>query len=199
MSGKIKILNADDTPFKPTANPDEKTLYSVHKVTPVDGVCGTSELEPYSFGNAHGCSERYICGKLDTNFEKCLDAMNCKMRKNMHRYTSANEDNKIAVFMQQMIPHHNNAINMAKLLMKQVAENDLAAVDEGGLTNILYDIINVQSFQVHQFRNYLGPDRLTPAPSTAEPTTDTTAEPGVEDVSSAQFVVLASLGLILNI
>jgi hypothetical protein len=157
MSGKIRILNADGTNFVPSANPTEKVLYSVHTVTPVDGVCGTTGLAPYSKGGASACSMRYICGDLDTDFEKCLDAMNCEMKVNMHGHTSPDQSNKIAVFMQQMIPHHKNAVNMAKLLLKQVAAADItAAMDEDGLTGILNDIIAVQSFQVHQFKNYLG-------------------------------------------
>jgi plastocyanin len=161
MSGKIRILNADGTAFTPTASGTELDLYSVHDVTPVDGVCGTSGLEPYSFGQEHACAERYICGDLDTDFEKCLDAMNCEMKTNMHSYTTADHSNKVAVFMQQMIPHHKNAINMAKLLLRQVPAEDItSAMDEDKLTNILYDIISVQSFQVHQFRNYLGPHGL---------------------------------------
>merc|ERR1719331_2842664 len=169
MSGKIRILNADGSAFTPTANPTELPLYSVHEVTPVDNVCGTSGLEPYSFGKAHACSERYICGDLNTDFEKCLDAMNCEMKTNMHSYTTADHSDKIAVFMQQMIPHHKNAINMAKLLLKQVPAADItAAMEEDKLTNILYDIISVQSYQVHQFRNYLGPLDLLPSDGYSE-------------------------------
>merc|ERR1719313_2205378 len=175
MSGKIRILNADGSAFTPTANPTELPLYSVHEVTPVDNVCGTSGLEPYSFGKEHACSERYICGDLDTDFEKCLDAMNCEMKTNMHRHTTADHSDKIAVFMQQMIPHHKNAINMAKLLLKQAPAADIYAAfedpeapDDNGLENILYDIISVQSYQVHQFRNYLGPLGLLPSDGYSE-------------------------------
>ena len=50
MSGKIRILNADGTAFTPTANPTELDLYMPEAVSPVDGVCGTSGIEPYSFG-----------------------------------------------------------------------------------------------------------------------------------------------------
>jgi plastocyanin len=191
MSGKIRILNADGTEFSPMDSPMELDLYSVHDVTPVDGVCGTSGLEPYSFGQEHACAERYICGDLDTDFEKCLDAMNCEMKTNMHRHTTADQSNKVAVFMQQMIPHHKNAINMAKLLLKQVSEADItAAMDEDKLTNILYDIISVQSFQVHQFRNYLGPlDLLTgvtvaTAPPTPAPPVPPTPAPTIADTDA---------------
>ena len=55
-------------------------------------------------------------------------------------------------FLEQMIPHHANAVNMAKLLLK-IDPDSVAATD--GLEDILWDIVNVQSYQVHQFRNYL--------------------------------------------
>ena len=55
-------------------------------------------------------------------------------------------------FLEQMIPHHLNAVNMAKLLMKTDPDN-VTATD--GLEDILWDIVNVQNYQVHQFRNYL--------------------------------------------
>merc|ERR1712134_182284 len=110
---------------------------------------------------------------------------NCEMKTNMHSYTTADHSDKIAVFMQQMIPHHKNAINMAKLLLKQVPAADItAAMEEDKLTNLLYDIISVQSYQVHQFRNYLGalnllnePSDATPGSPTPKPTTASTAAP----------------------
>merc|ERR1712216_591570 len=58
--------------------------------------------------------------------------------------------------MQQMIPHHQNAVDMSKLLLKQVPAADIsAAMDEDGLTDILNSIIVEQGYQVHQFRNYI--------------------------------------------
>merc|ERR1719265_1851836 len=59
----------------------------------------------------------------------------------------------IATFSKQMIPHHINAVNMAKLLLKFDAAA-VSAVED--LEDILWGIINVQNNQVHEFRNYLG-------------------------------------------
>merc|ERR1719161_2767578 len=61
-----------------------------------------------------------------------------------------------------MIPHHENAVNMAKILLKYVPVAKLrAAIEEDGapsdgLIHILHDIISQQNYQIHQFRNYLG-------------------------------------------
>jgi hypothetical protein len=152
--------------------------------------------------------------------------MNCEMKTNMHSYTTADHSDKIAVFMQQMIPHHKNAINMAKSLLKQVPAADIYAAyddpddpdddEDDKLTNILYDIISVQSYQVHQFRNYLGALDLlpsdpnpgstpTPAPtpklttaSTATPTPTPTPQPKTTDVSDStdSFATLLALSAV---
>merc|ERR1740136_419966 len=51
-----------------------------------------------------------------------------------------------------MIPHHQNAVNMAKALMKHHPD-EVAAVDDFG--GLLMDIVNGQNYQIHQFRAYL--------------------------------------------
>ena len=87
--------------------------------------------------------------------------------------TTMDSTNKVGVFMQQMIPRHANAVNMARILLTQVdAATIESAIEEGGLTDLLNDIINVQNFQIHQFRNYLGSVGLLPSTSTSTATTD---------------------------
>jgi hypothetical protein len=156
--------------------------------------------------------------------------MNCEMKENMHSYTSEDHSNEMAVFMQQMIPHHKNAINMVKVLMKQAQDADtVALLQDSDMTNIMYDILAQQSYQIHQFRNYLGPLGLlpattaaptptptaatpgtpaptpgTPAPTTAAPTPTPTSPPAVADVqessdSSATLLALSAVGLALSI
>merc|ERR1719401_603821 len=58
----------------------------------------------------------------------------------------------LVTFAQQMIPHHANAVNMAKLLLKH-APAAVKKVED--LENILWSIINQQNHEIHQFRNYL--------------------------------------------
>ena len=72
-------------------------------------------------------------------------------------YTQAQPDSSspIVTFMQQMIPHHLNAVNMAKALLKLVPHDEIEAVED--LEPTLLNIINVQNFQIHFFRNYLHP------------------------------------------
>ncbi|CAJ1342961.1 unnamed protein product [Effrenium voratum] len=99
--------------------------------------------------------------------EVSASAIDCKMKAEMLDETSVDHGNQVAVFMQQMIPHHLNAVNMAKILLKHVDAATIdAAIEEQGLTHMLNDIINVQNFQVHQFRNYLAGQGLLPGVAT---------------------------------
>merc|ERR1712032_154984 len=43
------------------------------------------------------------------------------------------------------------------------------AMEDAGLMHILYSIINVQSYQIHQFRNYLGGKGSLPTTSADKP------------------------------
>jgi uncharacterized protein (DUF305 family)/YHS domain-containing protein len=178
MSGKIIIHNADGSPVTRAdgsvlPNPKELALYSPTSITGVDRTCGTSGVALYGGGGTNACKERFLCGTLDSNFEKCMQAIDCKMKTEMMKYTSADHANNVAVFMQQMIPHHDNAVNMAKIILRQVTASDIdAAIAEKAFTDMLNSIINVQSYQVHQFRNYLGPlNMLYVAPEARVPTT----------------------------
>merc|ERR1719359_1250518 len=75
--------------------------------------------------------------------------MDCAMDYNMRTTLDATSD--ATSFMHQMIPHHNNAINMAKLLMKK--DTTLAADD--AITDILWSIINNQGMQVQFMEGWL--------------------------------------------
>ena len=82
----------------------------------------------------------------DTTFEKCMQAINCKMKEEMMSDTTMDSTNKVGVFMQQMIPHHANAVNMARILLTQVdAATIESAIEEGGLTDLLNDIITCRT------------------------------------------------------
>jgi len=157
MSGKLIIQNADGSAFVPSANPSPLPLYSTYSPAGADLTCGTYEVTAFAGGGAKACQERFVCGSLDTNFENCLQAIDCKMKVEMKSETSADHQDKVAVFMQQMIPHHQNAVNMARILLKLVpAASIAAAMEDDGFADILHRIVNEQNYQIHQFRNYLG-------------------------------------------
>jgi len=153
MSGKIIIKNEDGSDY--SNGTDELPLYDPIVKDSFDKSCGTSHASEYADGGEKECKIDFFAGKRDTTFEKCLQAVDCQMHYEMYSEAGPNESN-IVLFMQQMIPHHANAVNMAKLLLKQSTQEELDAVED--LEDILHDIINTQNFQIHQFRNYLNPD-----------------------------------------
>ena len=188
MSGKIRILSSDGSSLNTSAlnNPDELTLYSPTTRSGVDLTCGTTDLEEYAGGGDHECDEAYLCGDLDTTWEKCMQAIDCKMATQMKSMTIADSTDPVATFCQQMIPHHMNAVNMAKMLLKQVPRSEIEdAMDDGELTNILFGIINVQRFQVHQLRNYLGSVGYYQTTAATASTTMSDLDDGLDESSGA--------------
>jgi hypothetical protein len=156
MSGKLVIHNTDGSRYTPTANPTELPLYSPVVRESIDFTCGTTGVTPYTYGQAMACDVSFLCGDLDTVtnplFGQCLQGVDCAMNKGMFGESTPNHISPLVTFMEQMIPHHLNAINMAKMLMK-IDPDAVAATDD--LEGILWEIVNVQNYQVHQFRNYL--------------------------------------------
>ena len=177
MSGKIQIMNTDGS-GKYTNIKAEKELYPVGTISAFDEICGTVGISEYATGQSLGCEAVFLSGTIDSPFERCLNALDCKMSRTMRVLGHDVHTSAIATFMQQMIPHHHNAIGMAKLLLKQVASASLGCAlegcgadnpdyvageaggvtDDGELSNILWGIINQQTYQIHQFYGYLGGD-----------------------------------------
>ena len=157
MSGKLIIKNADGSnatqangsPLNQTA---ELSLYSVPSPDAFDTVCGTTGASAYADGGQKECASRFLPGTLDTDFEKCMQAIDCQMNKEMRVVGFDTHQSHIVTFMQQMIPHHANAVNMAKIILK-LAPSEAAAVED--FEDILWSMVNVQNFQIHTMRNYL--------------------------------------------
>ncbi|CAE8602898.1 unnamed protein product [Polarella glacialis] len=122
-----------------------------------------------------------------------MQAIDCMMNREMTTLTSPDSASKVATFMQQMIPHHENAINSARIVLKQVPMADInAAMEDGGLTDILYGIINTQSYQIHKFRNYLKPLNLLLSfgeASSAHPRVDMRAYINIVAVAAAAMMI----------
>merc|ERR1712176_1464244 len=153
MSGKIQIVKEDGEPID--SDSDELDLYDPIEHKDFDATCGTTAVTDHAKGGSKDCGVKFFPGDHTTQYEQCLQAIDCQMSWDMYVET-AKHDDKIVSFMQQMIPHHQNAVNMAKLLLKHADQSDLDDVE--GLEGILRDIINTQNFQIHQFRNYLNPE-----------------------------------------
>jgi hypothetical protein len=73
--------------------------------------------------------------------------------------TGVKASDETALFIHQMIPHHQNAVNMAKTLLKsgKVVCADLTDEDDQDciLERILREIINGQNFQIQLMNGYL--------------------------------------------
>mmetsp|Transcript_20009 Transcript_20009/g.53279 ORF Transcript_20009/g.53279 Transcript_20009/m.53279 type:complete len:458 (+) Transcript_20009:265-1638(+) len=147
MSGRIKI--ADNGVLRQEA--DAPALpYEYATVEPFDEACGTYNVAPYEdyMTVCHGM--KFVCNTGDSAYGECLNALDCAMHEEM-RVDYSPED-PLITFLDQMIPHHVNAVNMAKTTLKLNA--DSPGLDQD-FTNLLWDIINTQNMQITFMRNRL--------------------------------------------
>ena len=78
-----------------------------------------------SHGQSLCAGHDFLCGDdLDSTFNTCMEAIDCKMHVHMAVHTDADP---IKTFMRQMIPHHQNAVAMSKALLKLGMPADEAA------------------------------------------------------------------------
>jgi hypothetical protein len=118
MTGRIKLLKNG----VPVAEADEPTLeYRYDTPGEFDDKCGTYGLDSFQLPNPE-CPETFVCMGDVTDpaliqYADCIDAMNCAMLSGMTTQYSASSP--VALFIHQMIPHHRNAVNMAKVLLFQ--------------------------------------------------------------------------------
>ena len=151
MSGRIKVMDADGS-F--AADRDVPALPADYYKAPsaYDAMCGTYGIGDYEESDG-ACTDTFVCGGdlARGSFGDCLRSMDCAM--DAHMRTTLHAD-PVATFMHQMIPHHNNAINMAKLLLKEDAL-DAANDEEGEIDDMLWAIVAVQGHQVLTMRSWL--------------------------------------------
>ena len=129
MSGRIKVVDSNGDAVNDDDAPELGYDYEVP--SPFDSGCGTYGISDYQDGMGK-CSDTFICEdgtESITAFGECIKAMNCDMEVNMR--ATLHDDNAAATFMWQMIPHHRNAVNMAKALLK---EGTLECEDENSGT-----------------------------------------------------------------
>lgn len=162
MSGRIKLLNTaeeelveDNTPTLP---------YEYVAPEAFDAACGTNGLENFQLPVANAeCPVEFVC-LGDTSdqdlidFAGCINAMNCAMLSGMTSSVDGTQDLG-ALFSYQMIPHHQNAVNMAKALL---FSGDLAACDDLTVDSdacefekLVREIIVAQNFQIQAMQGVL--------------------------------------------
>jgi hypothetical protein len=161
MTGRIKLISGGskvseaDTPEIP---------YDYSCISPFDRACGTYDLDRFQTDKNPQCPDTFVCydgaGTIGEMVE-CINAMDCAMLNGMTvYYGDEGKDSKmndVILFLRSMIPHHENAVNMAKNLLKsgEVDCNLDAPVEEGDevstaclLDPIVRSIINVQNSQI---------------------------------------------------
>ena len=169
MSGRIKFLDAQgnkvseaDTPVLP---------YSYDEITGHDKECGTFGLNPFELPN-NQCPPRFVCADENdfsssvttdfsplvplATFAECIDSMDCAMADGMTTNYGGDDlknegTHDLILFCRQMIPHHENAINMAKVLLKTGLVSCASGEEDSApciLEPILRGIINTQNYQI---------------------------------------------------
>merc|ERR1712159_752151 len=95
----------------------------------------------------------FVCDPTGTPFSQCMEAIDCKMNAEMR--VKEKEDNKLALFMEQMIPHHWNAILMSRIALKHATDSKGWDDEELPVPQLMRNIINVQMQQIQQMQTWL--------------------------------------------
>merc|ERR1711981_128133 len=95
----------------------------------------------------------FVCDPTGTPFSQCMQAIDCKMNAEMR--VKEKEDNKLALFMEQMIPHHWNAILMSRIALKHATDSKGWEDEELAVPQLMRNIINVQMQQIQQMQTWL--------------------------------------------
>jgi hypothetical protein len=156
MTGRIKLVDENNEPITEENIPAIE--YEYDEVSEFDQKCGTFNTSDFQLPHAE-CPDRFVCDVADErpaleDFSECLDAMNCAMMVGMTSHASS----EMGLFVHQMIPHHQNAVNMAKALLKTgMTCEDLTNEDDPKcvMEVILREIINGQNAQIQAMRGIL--------------------------------------------
>ena len=139
MAGRIKLTQNGML----VSNEDNPPLgYAYDQPGEFDRSCGTFGLDSFQLPNPQ-CPHKFVCDPAPENkpFADCIEAMNCAMTAGMT--TSLNSGSRLALLIHQMIPHHQNAVNMAKALLRtgDVPCDDLSNEDDPycAMQTILYE------------------------------------------------------------
>eukprot|EP00121_Abeoforma_whisleri_P000257 Awhi_evm2s231 len=157
MSGRIIIVDSegDSENYTPAIDLYE---HDVIEQGSFDHQCGTFETENYGLDglNTFCPDQDFLISDENDTFVNCMEAIDCKM--NVEMSTEVYRNRPIETFMHQMIPHHSNAVNMAKILLKYLdgglpGHSDPEQDDE--VRDLMLEIINAQNAQITFMRGWL--------------------------------------------
>eukprot|EP00536_Pseudo-nitzschia_multiseries_P015486 jgi/Psemu1/218217/e_gw1.896.19.1 len=209
MSARIKLIRSDGSMLSETNTPEIPYEYSC--VSPYDKDCGTYGLERYQTANNPQCPESFVChDAADTIAEmaKCIDSMDCAMLSGMTVfYGDEGKDsrmNDVILFLREMIPHHQNAVNMAKNLLLSGEVDCTLGEDEDEVSTacllepIVRGIINTQNSQIQIMQGLLEafgvPEKQQC--NVTEPTVASTSASTVKSMVGVSVALLAGLELL---
>lgn len=166
MTGRIKLISSDGAMMSETNTP--AIPYDYDFVSSFDQSCGTYDIERFQTSKNPHCPDFFVCndgaGAVGAMAE-CINAMDCAMLAGMTvYYGDEGKDSKIndtILFLRGMIPHHQNAVNMAKNLLKsgevdcnvEGSEEDVSVACL--LEPIVRSIINTQNMQIQAMQGLL--------------------------------------------
>merc|ERR1712121_389277 len=158
MSGLIKVHGGGNEKVeeKPKWNPEKYYADS----NEFDENCGTSQVSIFHDEKEKFCpGQNFLCEtRHNKEFSTCMEAIGFKMNYEMR---VEEDSNPLVVFMDQMIPHHVNAVNMARIALKH-ATNAKGYDDEDlDVPALLRNIINKQNEQIQEMENWLKKYRVT--------------------------------------
>jgi hypothetical protein len=169
MTARIKLIGSDGVMKNIENTPAIPYEYSC--VSPFDKSCGTYNLEKFQPKDNPMCPESFVCydgaGTL-ADTVTCVNSMDCAMLQGMTVfYGDEGKDsrlNDVILFLRSMIPHHQNAVNMAKniLISGEVDCTTEGPTEEGDTVTtaclmdpIVRGIINTQNSQIQTMRGLL--------------------------------------------
>ncbi|CAB9502771.1 expressed unknown protein [Seminavis robusta] len=162
MAGRMKLLKNG----VPVNEQDDPPMY-FEMETPgqFDAMCGTYGLDAFQLPHPQ-CPDRFVCDVDERmrDFASCIDAMDCHMILGMT--TKVSSKTELALFVHQMIPHHQNAVNMAKALLKAgfLPCDDLTNEEDPYciMQSLLYGIVNRQNHEIGVMSKILAGLNLPP-------------------------------------
>jgi hypothetical protein len=212
MSGRIKVIDSNGDPKNP--NDIVPLTYDYNEISAFDEDCGTHNISRYEDYGSECPEMTFICND-NGDFNKCMSAIDCAMHVEMR--VSGTKDPTVT-FMHQMIAHHRNAVNMAKILLKENPtslkcgtsydgrrlEGDLHEFcndgnNDGGTpaVTLLWEIINVQNAQI-TFMNAWLKDNEQVSHDFCEHETDNTAVIALGVATGIMFFLGMGLTVLLT-
>jgi len=161
-----------------------------------DETCGTHNSASFAT-NAMCASKNFLCGDgATTPFADCLKAIDCQMHHDMAISVPSTTTSRFATFARQMIPHHQNAVAMAKILTKLGAASDYPAAgtedqDQAWAEGLAREIINVQNFQIQSMQGWLETNAASGPTRTVGTSTMCYADTDISGVSTTAVTASA--------